>query len=177
MLLQAAWACYPLKTEEKSPTKENQGCRRDKTRNFNETDSQDQSFFFSPALISLFFSLTCSEKWQSAFLITVFLSCVLSNGAQLWWPISFGVLCPRGLNGRRAVCLFLPFANTIPRLIQHHSPFLLSTPGGSSWHLADATGDKLYGVLNGHLMATFCHLIFTCTPPQSLKDPYCTLTI
>jgi len=80
-------------------------------------------------------------------------------------------------HGRRAVCLFLPFANTTSRLIQHHSPFLLSTPGGSSWHLADATGDKLYGVLNGHLMAMFCCFNFTCTPPQSLKDPDCTLTI
>lgn len=84
---------------------------------------------------------------------------------------------PEGSMGGELSACFLPFANTIPRLIQHHSPFLLSTPGGSSWHLANATGDKLYGVVNGHLMATFCHLNFTCTPPQSLKDPDCTLTI
>lgn len=73
-------------------------------------------------------------------------------------------------HGRRAVCLFSPFANTEPRLIQHHSPFLLSTPGGGPRHLANTTGDKLYGVLNGYLMAKFCHLNFTYTQPQSLKD-------
>lgn len=123
------------------------------------------SFFFSPALISLFF--LCSEKWQSSFLITVFFhvssQTVRSCGGQSASEFF-------SAHGRRAVCLFSPFANTEPSLIQRHSLFLLSTPGGGPRHLANATGDELYGVLNRYLMAKFCHLNFTYTHPQPLKD-------
>lgn len=127
-------------------------------------------FFFFLQLLFLSFFSPFSEKWQSSFLITVFLSCVLSNGAQLWWPISFRVLQPGGLMGGELSACF----HTL--LIQNHD-WSSTTPRSSYLPQVVNLGIwrtlQLHGVLNGYLMAGFCHLNFTYT--HSLKDPDPTL--
>lgn len=103
-----------LKDRGKVPDQGEPGVWKRQDKEFQWNRLKDQSFFlfFLQLLFLSFFP--CSEKWQSSFLITVFLSCVLSNGAQLWWPISFGVLQPRGLMGGELSACFHP------SLIQNH---------------------------------------------------------
>lgn len=78
-----------LKAEEGADRGEPGLCgRRDETKNFNETDWQDQSFYplpFRPCF-SLLFSF--GEKWQSSVLITAF-PCALSFHLFSFRPISF----------------------------------------------------------------------------------------
>lgn len=161
-------ACYFKQHELVIPKRQRKGARPRRTRGVEETR---QGISMKPTreikvsfLLSALISLFQREVAVFVFNHSVSFMCPLKRRAaaaanQLWSSAA------QRAHGRRAVCLSSPFANTEPRLIQHHSLFLLSTSGGGCRHLASVTGEGLYGVLNGDVLLSR----FTCTQPLLVK--------
>ncbi len=155
-------ACYFKQRVLVIPKRQRKRARPRRTKGVKETrqgismkpTSEIKVSFFLSALISLF-------QWEVAVLVfnhSVSFMCPLKRCAAVLANQLRSSAAQRA-HGRRAVCLSSPFANTEPRLIQHHSPFFSSTQGGGCGHLASATGDRLYGVLNGDILPFRLYLL------------------
>ncbi len=161
-------ACYFKQLVLVIPKRQRKRARPRRTKGVKETRQGISMKPTSEIKVSFFFPLlflSFSEKWLCWFLITAFLSCVLSNGAQLCWPISCGVLLPRGLmGGELSACLY-------PSLIQNHDWSSITPRSSHLPRAVDAASGECYRrQALWCWMATFCRLDFTCTQPLFLKD-------